>query len=708
MPNKNSMELTELNLFLNSIIENIPDMIFLKEAHSLTFVKLNKAAEELLGIKVEDMLGKNDYDFFPKKQADFFTEKDRAVLRSKTVLDIPVEEITSASLGKIYLHTKKIPLLDEKNEPIYLLGISENITEKINYEARILELNKMLEKKVKQRTKQLSDRNKKLAKEISERKAIQKKLNHSLLELRLLYESQHIASEIAELDALLQCLIELICRLTGWPAGHAYVQSASDHELRPSGIWYVADENKTKLFKEMTEKPSVAPGVGLPGRIWKSGCPQRVQKVPAAMRSTLTICAAIGFPIVVSGQVVAVCEFFLDKQVEADFLALFQMVGAQVGYALEKRTVHENLEAAELKSRLLLQSSAEGIYGIDTEGIATFVNQAAEKMMGYAPDELLGKPIHQMLHHDFQGYPAYPLEASSVYAAYHNGESHRVADEVMWRKDGKSLPVEYVCSPVYKNSALVGAVVVFSDITERKKTEEKLKAYALNLKRSNQDLDDFAYTASHDLKSPLRAIQHLAQWISEDCSDKLDDQSKKNLAWLSQRAIRMSNFIDGLLQYSRAGRFDSDLCDVDTKKLLQEVVDTLDPNKQFTIRYADNLPCFKTAKNQLSQVFFNLINNSILHHHHKTGVIEVGVHNLGDFYEFFVADDGPGIEPEYFEKIFQIFQTLKTKDELESTGIGLCIAKKIVESRCGGKITVESEKGKGSIFRFTWPKSEEQ
>lgn len=165
----------------------------------------------------------------------------------------------------------------------------------------------------------------------------------------------------------------------------------------------------------------------------------------------------------------------------------------------------------------------------------------------------------------------------------------------------------------------------------------------------------------------------------------------------------MSGMVDGLLQYARAGRVNMEIEWVDTKELIQEIMDILNHDEQFTIIVHESMPQLSTAKLLLSQVFSNLIANSMKHHHCKTGTIEIGVLDRGSFYEFYVADDGPGIEPVYFEKIFRIFQTLKSKDEAETTGIGLTIVKKIVESQ-NGKIEVESELGKGAKFSFTWPK----
>ncbi len=262
-----------------------------------------------------------------------------------------------------------------------------------------------------------------------------------------------------------------------------------------------------------------------------------------------------------------------------------------------------------------------------------------------------------------------------------------------------------------------GAVISFVDITllKRNLTESQnaleyatdvASTYKRNekkLERSNTELEQFAFVASHDLKAPLRAVETLATWIRDDKTSKLSIQAKENLNLLFKRSHRLSNLIDGILQYSRIGFVDIDISKVDTRSLVKEVIDTLSPPKTFSISCAENLPVLKTQKVQLEQVFSNLISNSIKFHDSKSGHIEIGVKNAGKFYEFFVRDDGPGIAPKYHEKIFELFQTVQSRDKIESTGVGLSVVKKIVMLQ-HGKITMTSTPGEGTCVRFTWPK----
>jgi len=175
---------------------------------------------------------------------------------------------------------------------------------------------------------------------------------------------------------------------------------------------------------------------------------------------------------------------------------------------------------------------------------------------------------------------------------------------------------------------------------------------------------------------------------------------------LRGRVARMGDLIHGILQYSRVGRIDSDIESVDVNELLQEIIAGLVVPEGFVINIAPDMPIFETARIPLSQVFANLLSNAIKYHHQPgQGHVEVGVQKVdGEFYTFSVRDDGPGIAPEFHEKVFGIFQTLNARDEVESTGVGLSIVKKIVEIQ-GGKIMLESTEGEGSTFRFTVPKT---
>jgi signal transduction histidine kinase len=246
-----------------------------------------------------------------------------------------------------------------------------------------------------------------------------------------------------------------------------------------------------------------------------------------------------------------------------------------------------------------------------------------------------------------------------------------------------------------------GVWLVRRYIAERRCTAAELETKATELERSNRELGRFAYVASHDIKTPLRAIANLSQWIEEDLGDQLEGATRKQMDLLRGRVYRMEALIDGILEYARVGRIDTGIETVDVAKLLNELLTDLAPPPGFTIDIASDMPVFETARMPLSQMFANLIDNAINHYDRGDGHLHITVQDMEDFYEFTVTDDGPGIAPEFHDKVFQIFQTLQARNDIESTGVSLSLVKKIVEEQ-GGTITLDSVEG--ACFRFTWPK----
>jgi light-regulated signal transduction histidine kinase (bacteriophytochrome) len=248
------------------------------------------------------------------------------------------------------------------------------------------------------------------------------------------------------------------------------------------------------------------------------------------------------------------------------------------------------------------------------------------------------------------------------------------------------------------------------DITERRQAEEELEKLNDSLEstnrelmRANRELQEFAYIAAHDLKTPLRGIGTLAEWISRDYADKFDDQGKEHVKLLVSRAKQMSALIDNILQYSTLGRWNSERQYLDLNVLVSELIEQIDPPARIQITIQNDLPTLICQKAHVEQAFQNLLNNAIQYLDKAEGQIKIDCVEDKDSWKFSVADNGPGIHKKYFDKIFQMFQMLSPRERAESTGIGLAIVKKIAEMN-GGTAWVESEVGMGSIFFFTFSK----
>ncbi|NND60886.1 MAG: HAMP domain-containing protein [Gammaproteobacteria bacterium] len=248
---------------------------------------------------------------------------------------------------------------------------------------------------------------------------------------------------------------------------------------------------------------------------------------------------------------------------------------------------------------------------------------------------------------------------------------------------------------------MLSQIEQFQEIQEE--AEERQRRYMSELERSNRELDEFAYVASHDLRSPLQGIKSLAEWIAEDNAESLPQKSQRHLEQMQQRVGRLERLLDDLLQYSRAGRVHGTITDVDTRQLCLDTVALLDPPEGFAVNIAEQMPTMKTAPAPLEQVMRNLVNNALKHHDREQGVIDISCRPNGVFNEFTVRDDGPGIDPRYHDQVFKMFETLSPRDDVEGSGMGLAVIKKTVESY-GGTIRLESESERGASFTFSWPK----
>lgn len=220
----------------------------------------------------------------------------------------------------------------------------------------------------------------------------------------------------------------------------------------------------------------------------------------------------------------------------------------------------------------------------------------------------------------------------------------------------------------------------------------------------NEELKNFAYVVSHDLKAPLRGIGSLSDWLVSDYADRLDDQGREYLALMKNRVSRMDALIDGILEYSRVGRINETRVAVDLNALVEETVHLLAPPAEVTISVEGTLPTVVGERTRLQQVFQNLISNAIKHRDKPEARIRVASADAGNAWQLSVSDNGPGIEARHHERIFQLFQVLTPRDQKESTGVGLALVKKIIELY-GGRIWLESKPGEGSTFFFTLPKA---
>ena len=349
--------------------------------------------------------------------------------------------------------------------------------------------------------------------------------------------------------------------------------------------------------------------------------------------------------------------------------------------------------------RVFVETVPTGILLSDMAGRIEYANEGLHQMFGYQPGELVGKEVEALMPARFRkshlGQREAFFEASVAHKMGAGGELAALS------KDGKEFPIETQLTPVQTQDGprALATVVDFSRRKRLATTEKLLK----ELRASNKALDEFAYVASHDLRTPLDGIKTLAGWIGDDCEGILPDASKGHLKQLRRRIDRMNQLLNDLMEYSRVGRGHNEIQSVDVGAMLDSITHLLGPPPGFHVVPLGEMPVFPTHRTPLENVLRNLVDNAIKHHSGEGGVVKVSCRDDGEVYAFKVEDDGPGIPEEYQQRVFNMFETLKPCDEVEGSGIGLPLVKKIV-GLYEGEVFYETSSTGGAIFRFTWPK----
>ncbi|BAY20987.1 integral membrane sensor hybrid histidine kinase [Calothrix sp. NIES-2100] len=291
------------------------------------------------------------------------------------------------------------------------------------------------------------------------------------------------------------------------------------------------------------------------------------------------------------------------------------------------------------------------------------------------------------------------LEAANQALQAENIERKRVEQELRLYKEGLEELVEKRTAELAKTNEQLQ-----QEIIQRQQSQERMAELLQEVESANQELNDFAYIVSHDLKAPLRGISSLSEWLLMDYGDTFDDPGKELVRLLINRVKKMYSLIDGILQYSRLGNFKEERQQVNLNDVVTDVIEILAAPENIQIEIKHRLPIVDAETTRIRQIFQNLLSNAIKFIDKPQGQIIIDCTENNSYWQFSIADNGQGIEEKHFVKIFQIFHKLSNDEESDSTGIGLSLVKKIVELY-GGQVWVESEVGKGSTFFFTLKKS---
>ncbi len=723
---RRSGELEESQSFLSSLIDNIPDMLFVKSASTLSFVRLNHAGEGILGLRQKDMLGKSDYDFFPKDQADFFTNKDRAVLNSGQRIDISEEPIQTPT-GTRWLYTRKVPMLGSDGQPKYLMGISHDITERKRAQEEIHQLNERLEQRVRERTKELEESEQRYRTLYEDnRKRTERIIAHqtALLELA--------KSDNSDLEAALHQITALdaktlaVERVSFWVftedrsaivCENLYSLSENRHE---KGVRLEAGQYP-RYFEALASRPLIAA---------HDACQDpRTSEFSEGYLKPWGIVSMMDVPVWLGGKVVGVVchehtgtlrEWTIEEQ---DFVA---SIADMVSLALEiteRKRAERALRESEERLHQLAANINEVLWmeSVDTNRLI-YVSPIYEKVWGRSCESLL---LHPSTFLD-SVYPEDRERLKSHLGRQRRGEISETEYRIT-RPDGairwiwdRGFPIRNGNGQVYRSAG------VAEDITERKQTEQQLREYTeqleklveerakriQELERQRAESEKLAATGrmaariAHEINNPLAGIKNSFLLVKD--AIPASHRYFSYVGRIEKEIDRITDIVRQMFILYRPDPVVTHSFRVD--EMIEDVVSLLQTSsreRMVALRAHTPGPPILVSKPEglLRQVLYNVIQNAI-EASPARGVVTVDTLHTDYQLTIAVTDQGRGIPEEIRSQIFEPFFT--TKDSLLTPGIGLglAISKSIMEA-LQGDITFESSTGRGTVFSIMLQLDEE-
>jgi PAS domain S-box-containing protein len=555
-----------------------------------------------------------------------------------------------------------------------------------------------------------------LVEDVSDRRRAAEALARRAAVLELMQGVSAAANRAGSLHEVLREALDLTCGYTGWPVGHVFVRDPGG-TLVSSGIWRLDDPERYAELRTATEGLRLDAGEGLAGRVAATGAPVWIQDVQretgflrAGAAARVGVRGAVAWPVRAEGEVVAVAEFFSGhpEHPDPELLELLGNLGTQLGLVVERERILQRQREGEARLFQILEALPMGVVVRDAQGHLYYANRTAQEVVGGGPDHRLdlaeGPPTYAMFVTGTE--EPYPLDRHPVLRAY-RGEAAWV-DDLELRPPGRRIPLRVGAAPIFGADGGVEYVAgSFTDLTDRVRMEQALREHARELERSNRELEEFAYVASHDLQEPLRKIRSFGDRLRERWGGELGEDGRDYLARMQAAAGRMQQLIHDLLQYSRVGRQRAQAVPVELGAVLREVLGDLEPRLRDTGGTVDAGPLAPVCSDpvQIRQLLQNLVANALKFH--RPGVaphVTVRADEVegGRTVRLTVADNGIGFEPEHAERIFLPFQRLHGRSEYEGTGMGLAICRRIAES-AGGSIAAHAAPGQGATFTVTLP-----
>jgi len=564
------------------------------------------------------------------------------------------------------------------------------------------------QKQLAEERQRLLEREKRITAELEISKTeLEKRVQERTVYIRLLQVAAMAANESSVLeDAVRICLTE-ICQLSGWSVGHFYKFDQPSQKLESTDLWYIEEKGQNfDFFKKTTRDVQVEFGVGLPGKVWKTHKPEWIHHSDSVAHTRRAAAEKVGlqsgfaFPILVGTSVEGVLEFFSTEKIEysAHLLETAEHIGTQLGRVVERAQNREALDESEQRFQAFLNESPLLAWMKTEGGEYVYVNKTYQDLLDFDPH---GKEeaLHWISAETRQELESHNREVLESQKPQQFFETVPTPDGTVRHWSVFKFPFN---DPFGKR--FLGGVAI--DRTQERLAEQQLQRQAKDLARSNSELEQFAYIASHDLREPLRMISNYTELLKRDYVDSLDSGAQTFMNFVISNVARMGELIQSIMAYSLAGRGDRDLREVNVGVILEEVLQLLKVSLEESngrVWHGGGLPYVQANPTQLAQVLQNLLQNALKFRGERNPEIEIRVREDKTHWTFSVGDNGIGIDPKYFDRIFLIFQRLHGRDEYKGSGIGLAICKKIVE-RHGGEIWVDSKLGVGSTFYFTLPK----
>ena len=371
-------------------------------------------------------------------------------------------------------------------------------------------------------------------------------------------------------------------------------------------------------------------------------------------------------------------------------------------YALairEERSGSDEYRTSFFRFRTLAENLSDGVVIYDRQLRCRYANPAVEACLDRAPDRFIGSCNSEL------GLPRKitTLWNDTLRLMFASRQRLNQQFRLATQRGERHLEMRVV-PEVNSNGDVENALVIFHDITERKKATKERQRSMEALQQRDAELEEFAYVASHDLKGPLRTVHALSSWIEEEIGENLSEEGHHHMQLMRSRLARMDELINATLEFSRAGNIADCTNEVSPSELTEQIASEYDLPESFTVSTSRTMPRIRTNRTLFAKVLTHLVGNAIEHHDRSDGRVWITCRDLHDFWEFSVVDDGPGIPSDYHQRIFHMFQYGPAPKRHKGYGTGLAIVKKVVE-RVGGQIIVDSSPGWGATFRFTWPKT---